>query len=238
MIGRFQHLLFSGRSVVVVPRGTSSALVVFPTHASMESRHLTEFFLANAVLEARRWVRSGKLNEVRFRHAAASPASEYERIFAAPLRFQQTEDSLLIESSILDQNLVGWNPGVTEAVKPLLESLTEIGDGLPFRERVEMVIWSSLLSCAGLSPDVIAERLALTPRTLQRKLSADGMSYDDVAEKVQREVASRLLTLPELSREEIASCCGFSSVDELESAWKRWGGTSSLRDTGDDDPRH
>jgi AraC-like DNA-binding protein len=76
--------------------------------------------------------------------------------------------------------------------------------------------------------DRMAQRLALSSRTLQRRLMSIGMSYSLVLEQVRRELASHYLRMP-LTVEKVALLLGYSDLTAFIRAHRRWTGVSPGR---------
>jgi AraC-like DNA-binding protein len=74
--------------------------------------------------------------------------------------------------------------------------------------------------------DSVARDLATTPRTLQRRLAAAGLSYQDLVELTRREAAEKYLANLSLSIAEVAYLLGYSEPSALHRAFKRWNGTT------------
>ncbi len=75
----------------------------------------------------------------------------------------------------------------------------------------------------------LARRLGVTPRTLQRKLEAEGVAYSELLDQARRELACAYLADPALSVEEIAALTGYSEASAFSRAFRRWTGASPLR---------
>ncbi|MBF6131627.1 AraC family transcriptional regulator ligand-binding domain-containing protein [Nocardia otitidiscaviarum] len=88
----------------------------------------------------------------------------------------------------------------------------------------------------GSSPDLnrVAARLAMSPRSLQRRLAEEQISWREMVERARQERATRLLRDASLTLESIAARVGYSDVRALRRAFHRWYGTSpaELRRTG------
>jgi AraC-like DNA-binding protein len=69
---------------------------------------------------------------------------------------------------------------------------------------------------------VVARQLTIAPRTLQRRLAAEGASYQQLVDVVRREAAERLLTDASMSIGEIGYLLGFSEPSAFHRAFKRW----------------
>jgi AraC-like DNA-binding protein len=68
----------------------------------------------------------------------------------------------------------------------------------------------------------IARALATTPRTLQRRLASEGVSFNDLVDAVRREAAERHLKERVLSISEIAFVLGYSEPAAFHRAFRRW----------------
>jgi AraC-like DNA-binding protein len=70
----------------------------------------------------------------------------------------------------------------------------------------------------------VARSLATSARSLQRRLSAAGTSYQELLDSTRREAASRYLLDRSLSIGEIAYLLGYSEPPAFHRAFKRWNG--------------
>jgi AraC-like DNA-binding protein len=77
---------------------------------------------------------------------------------------------------------------------------------------------------ADMRIESVARRLATSPRTLQRRLAAEGLSYQKVLDDWRKTAAERHLTASALSIGEIAYLLGFSEPAPFHRAFKRWYG--------------
>ena len=91
----------------------------------------------------------------------------------------------------------------------------------PIAAQVRTVLVSRLARGVPEIADV-AQLLATSSRTLQRRLAAEGSSYEQIVEDVRRESAERLLANPSLSIGEIGYLLGFSEPSAFHRAFKRW----------------
>jgi len=68
----------------------------------------------------------------------------------------------------------------------------------------------------------MARRLGLSPRTLQRRLSAEGAGYSNVLDRLRHELAVAHLGRRALAISEIAFALGFDEVASFHRAFRRW----------------
>jgi AraC-like DNA-binding protein len=83
------------------------------------------------------------------------------------------------------------------------------------------------------SLEKIAERLHMTPRTIQRKLAAEKTSYLELVEGVRHNLAAEYLHTTGLTMEEIAVRLGYADAPSFSHAFKRWTGMApgSMRES-------
>jgi AraC-like DNA-binding protein len=72
------------------------------------------------------------------------------------------------------------------------------------------------------SVERLAQSLGWSARTLQRRLSAHGLSYSDLLGQVRKTLALNLLENPRLGIAQIAYCLGYSEVSTFNHAFRRW----------------
>ncbi len=77
--------------------------------------------------------------------------------------------------------------------------------------------------------DVIAEGLAMSPRTLQRKLSEAGTSWQAVHDAVRQEMAEELLREPTLNLAQVAYLLGYREQSSFNRACRDWFGLTPAR---------
>jgi AraC-like DNA-binding protein len=123
---------------------------------------------------------------------------------------------------------------LTSADPRLLAILTRAADDLARRTgddpsiaaQVARVLRDVLRDDAG-NIDVVAKRLGMTSRSLQRRLKDEGTSFQAVRDTTRQELARRYLDA-KLSIAEISFLLGFSEPSAFFRAFKRWTGLTPL----------
>jgi AraC-like DNA-binding protein len=82
------------------------------------------------------------------------------------------------------------------------------------------------LDGGGVSLETIAEKLSVTPRTLQRRLSDQGTSFKNVLDEVRKGLALSYITQPFIDLAELGYLLGFSDQTAFQRAFKKWTGTT------------
>ena len=101
------------------------------------------------------------------------------------------------------------------------EMLRRVPDSDDLVDRLRRALSAELM---GRPPSLheVARRLATSERTLQRRLSARGMSYSEVVDGVRHELACRYLAERDSTIEEISMMLGFSTARGFRVAFRRW----------------
>lgn len=83
---------------------------------------------------------------------------------------------------------------------------------------------SSRVAGGDTSMTALAREMAMSPRTLQRRLSAEGVSYHDLLDDARKAAAGRHLSESRLAIGEVAYLIGYSEPAAFHRAFKRWFG--------------
>jgi AraC-like DNA-binding protein len=149
-------------------------------------------------------------------------AAEHRRVFRAPVRFHQRHTQLCIDAETWRARI----PGADDVLGAMLERhaaalLANVPAADDLRTRVSEATARELREGRAPSLAAVARRLAIGPRTLQRRLEAGGVTFAALTEAVRVESAKRLLADPALSLAEIAWLLGFSEQSAFHRAFKR-----------------
>ncbi|QZT62343.1 AraC family transcriptional regulator [Mycolicibacterium austroafricanum] len=83
-----------------------------------------------------------------------------------------------------------------------------------------------LLPTGNLTADVAARQFGLHPKTLQRRLAAEGTTFAQLVDQSRRDTAHRLLRDTDLSLHQICNQLGYSEQSVLTRSCKRWFNTT------------
>jgi AraC-like DNA-binding protein len=72
----------------------------------------------------------------------------------------------------------------------------------------------------------VARLLSVSPRTLQRLLNEEGVSYSDLVERCRCEIACDALEHTDKAIQEIAAILGYRNASSFARAFRRWTGTA------------
>lgn len=154
-----------------------------------------------------------------------SKLTDYQTYFGCPLnkgehtaiRFK-AEDA---QRPFLTQNLSMWD-FFEDKLNQKLADLTINANTI---DRIRAVLLESLPS-GHSSIDHVASTLAMSKRTLQRKLTAEAETYQSVLQSVRAELADHYLAKSKLSLGEISFLLGFTEANSFIRAYSSWRGVS------------
>ncbi len=161
---------------------------------------------------------------VQFAHEARAPQGSYDAWFGCAVAFGAPANQMIFDSRALDGELPGALP-IAHAHAEEEIRVKLLGDGIapPVGMLVEEALRQRLdLFDEGMT--AVAGVLRLHPRTLQRRLHAEGYTYADLVAKVRHEMACEMLRGGELDIESIGIKLGYVERRSFTHAFQKWQG--------------
>ncbi|MEO9525345.1 MULTISPECIES: AraC family transcriptional regulator [Marinobacter] len=159
-----------------------------------------------------------------FKHAPRGDARVYESHFGCPVHFQSGRDALLVsKESIEIPNKLGDESIAQFFDRHLEQQLNSLKGDIDLQQQVRRAV-VNVLSEGVPKLSRIASELKIGARTLQRRLSEQGYSYQNVVDMAQKDLAQRLLRETDYSLAEVAFLTGFAEQSGFTRAFKRWAG--------------
>lgn len=159
-----------------------------------------------------------------FKHAPRGDARVYESHFGCPVHFQSGRDALLVsKESIETPNKLGDESIAQFFDRHLEQQLNSLKGDIDLQQQVRRAV-VNVLSEGVPKLSRIASELKIGARTLQRRLSEQGYSYQNVVDMAQKDLAQRLLRETDYSLAEVAFLTGFAEQSGFTRAFKRWAG--------------
>jgi len=151
------------------------------------------------------------------------PLPAYERYFGAAIRKGKTP-SISFSATDAELPFLTANESIWQVFEPdLRRRLTELDETAPTSERVRALLLESLPS-GQTSMDAIASRLAMSKRTLQRRLGEEGMTFQSLVNQTREALARHYLSQTTLSNGEISFLLGFEDPNSFFRAFHDWTG--------------
>lgn len=168
-----------------------------------------------------------KVAGVSFRHEPEE-ASEFAKCLGAPVRTRSSWNGWMLSRAALqlpmrrrDPALGAWLEG--RAAKILSAQAKDESTA----DQVRNVLGTRMAG-GDMRIEVVAQRLATTPRTLQRRLAEEGTTFDAVRDSIRRSAAESFLAESTLTIGEVAYLLGYSEAAAFHRALKRWHGIGPL----------
>jgi len=160
--------------------------------------------------------------EVQLKHPPPASVAAHEAYFGCQVVWEEDLDALLIPSEALAMTNRMGDRAITRFLLTHLENeLQRIETESSLGQMVQHTIAGALSEGVPKIP-AVARRLGFSERTLQRRLSEDGLSFQKLVDNARRELAEGLLVHSDYSLAEIAFLTGFSEQSAFNRAFKRW----------------
>ena len=157
----------------------------------------------------------------------APPRHRFEShaLLAGPARFDRPCGALRFPAQAAALHVVRNADEIPRFIRRAPASFIEallVGDTLA--SDVRHVLQQALPTL--LSLPQVAEQLALSPRTLHRKLEAGGASFQQIKDNLRRDMALHLLNRGRTPLKQIATSLGFSDQSTFQRAFAQWTGVA------------
>ena len=148
----------------------------------------------------------------------------FEKHYGCRVRFKAGRNALLFRSADMDLPFTTHNEEVLAALGTQLESdLKARKSGDSIRDKVMHALKRSM---AGKRPTLqdVAWELAMSARTLQRKLTEAGITFQQLVEDTRRELAQHYLKQSSVELTETAYLLGYADANSFFRAFSGWEG--------------
>lgn len=194
------------------------------------SRQDTEFSLAAVCRLIRgafdpRW----RPLEIRFTHPPIAEKPRLEALFRAPVRHSQPTNAIVFSAAEADRVHRTEDPDMIALIERHLQDLTaDAGRTESLAAQVEALI-DLYLGVRPIDLPGIAAALRMAPRSLQRRLAAEGHSLSGLLRQQRQRRAEVLLRERGLSVEAVAQALGYADGTVFWRAWRQWTGAPPSR---------
>jgi AraC-like DNA-binding protein len=139
------------------------------------------------------------------------------------VRFGRARHRLMFDARLLELPLMMADAAAMKLARDQCErQLDAVASEAGLRGRVRTEL--ATLGTGFRSLETVAARLHVSPRTLKRRLAAEGTGFSELLEQERHARAVQLLSQAEPSLEEVASRLGYSDLANFTRAFRRWTG--------------
>lgn len=163
---------------------------------------------------------------VSFAHPAPDNLSEHRRFFRVPVRFAAGATSIVLRTSDAARPMREADAALAGIIRRRLENASEANDrsvDASFSTRVRRMLVEHL-GQSTLTPDAVAVALAVSRRTLTRRLAEEYTSFRQLLDEVRCDFARAMLQDRGLSVGDIAFFLQYSEPAAFHRSFRRWTG--------------
>jgi AraC-like DNA-binding protein len=220
--------IFNDAALVTVNEDAEGVRIALEIYAGQQPVPWQRFgFDLMTFLTFCRWVTARELKPIALELtlAATPDLAPYEEAFNCPLRFNAPANALLLSHADTMLPLPTAHRLLAEVHNAIADEHVRQAGPPTIGLRLRSLLTRSL-SEGEPTRAVAAAAMAMSERTLHRRLAAEGTSFQKILDSARRELAERYMDRKDLSLAEIAFMLGFGDQSSLFRASKRWFGTS------------
>jgi AraC-like DNA-binding protein len=173
--------------------------------------HQTAMELTDGYARARR---------VHFRHQAIAPPTLYRRYFGCDVLFSQNENGLVFAERDLARAIVAPDTQAYQQAAAYID--TEFTCHHPPLKAQARGVIRQLLGTEECTFERVADELHFHPRTLHRRLAAEGTSFQKIRDEVRRDVMLYYLQQTDVGLARISEKLGFAEQSIMTRRCHRW----------------
>jgi AraC-like DNA-binding protein len=164
------------------------------------------------------------IREIRFQHREPPHVGELRASYGCPVMFEQPETTVEFPPDVAHLPVRRPDPGLRRFLERHASALAaRLSDETLTAERVRACIIDAFQQ-GEPSQRVVARELAMSERTLQRRLQEEGTSFATVVDRARRELAEQYLRESPMPVHAIAFLLGYSEPSAFHRAFRRWTG--------------
>jgi AraC-like DNA-binding protein len=188
-----------------------------------DCRQDTEYTLSAALAILRELTKCSSLKPVRveFEHDRLSEISVYQDVFLCPVVFNQPDNRIVFTHCLLDMPILTADTRLFQALEPFLQRQKSARTESELLSRMGAHIATGLGS-GGVNIEFVASSMSMGVRTLQRRLSEQGLDFSQIVEDVRRSLAEEYVARSDYSFTNIALLLGYSEASSFSRAFRRW----------------
>jgi AraC-like DNA-binding protein len=158
-------------------------------------------------------------------HMRNSDSREFERFCGCQVEFGESSGQVVFSAQSLAAPLITEDVHLLDALRPICDAAAKLRETAPgsLRSLVENEA-QKLLPHGKAQRQNIAKRLAMSPRTLARRLADEGTTFEDIVDELRRSLALQYIKNPSISLSQVAWLLGYEGSTSFNHAFRRWTG--------------
>lgn len=166
---------------------------------------------------------------LQFTFAEPADSAAHARHFGCPLLFGQPYSEFRLPPAVLMMPVNHADPALSSLLEQQAVALLA---ALPQPGSFTLVLRDVLLRClqnGDVGAVTVARELAMSRRTLHRRLSEQGLDFSTALQRVREQLARQYLADTSLSLSEIALLLGYQEQSSFTRSFKLWTGETPLK---------
>jgi AraC-like DNA-binding protein len=158
-------------------------------------------------------------------HPRNSDLPEFEMFCGCRVEFGGPSDQLVFSGESLAIPLITEDTYLLDTLRPICDEAARRRETAPgsLRTLVEDEALM-LLPHAKAQRHNVARKLAMSPRTLARRLADEGTTFEEVVDGLRRSLALEYIRSPSISFSQVAWLLGYEGAVSFNHAFRRWTG--------------
>nr|WP_295921249.1 AraC family transcriptional regulator [uncultured Dyadobacter sp.] len=150
---------------------------------------------------------------------------ELERVLRRRPEYAENQYAITFDNRYWDLPVLTANYALQESLLQKVGAMQETGAAHSWQKRVhQYLLKNAYLGIVSL--DEMAANFNVSPRSLQRKLKDENVTYQELADEVRRSLALHYLESGGYYVKEISYMLGYNELSAFSRAFKRWTGTT------------
>jgi AraC-like DNA-binding protein len=223
---RYMPLVTPIVRATIEPHGDNMRLGLHLVGGARPVPQLRYDFTWNLLLSTLRFVAARpalKPSLVEYAYPAPPAADLYEARFGCPVRFGAAGNAIEFSNAGLLERIPTASPLAAEGLARLLDEKLANAERSSFSSRVRALL-PSMIDQGGALREAVASKLAISERTLQRRLADEGTDFSTLLDEVRRTIAQQHLGSDKTSLKNLSYKLGFADPSAFHRACLRWFG--------------
>jgi AraC-like DNA-binding protein len=161
-----------------------------------------------------------RVQRIEFQGLATEHASRIESLCGISPRFGCARNAIVLRRQDADLRLPMFDAHLVRLLEDQCRSQLERRQVAGMEGQVRQLILGPLGLVATLED--VAQHLAMSPRSLRRRLDEEGSSFRDLVDHERKQLAARLLEGTEMKLDEMALQLGYGDTASFTRAFRRW----------------
>lgn len=154
-------------------------------------------------------------------HARPEYFDRYTHLLPGEVSFNQPNNTLIFPAQGLELPLIMSDPvALRLSEEQCKRELQQLLDNRSFSQIVREILLDETMPFASL--EEVAAQLHMTPRTLQRYLTRESLTFNELVTSLRKEKAQQLLAQNKISIQEVAERLGYAEPTNFSRAFKIW----------------